>query len=423
MPGLVLNLLAVMPAGAQETEPPPTPVTITRIGISIEGKTHPNILLRELRIEEGKVFESYEYLEDVLNTRAEALESRRLFKEFTWNLESTAADTAEIDIHIVDSFTLYPRPMFKYSSDTGILLGLKLEYFNAFGTLTDQTIEAYWSPAEIKFSLDVDKVIIGPIHMDYGFEQYFGSTRYGAPDDSFYTEYKSMYSLIDILFNFQLGAASNWAYYLEPRFKWQYSYTWETHHPTIPDEEFVDNGFAVGFNHGFYSDQVDWIGNFRKGMEFSIMNDNLWYTQTGRQDLFLENDIYAYLPLAPWVEISGRIGGFYAFSGVRADAGDRLRGVVDYNIFGEWGAYLNFQTSFRVLPSYGFVEIQLRPFVDVGYVISDQWGYGPDAWEYCAGSTLIFYLDALPSLIMNLEFGWDFKRNNPEIIFDTSLLL
>ena len=118
------------------------------------------------------------------------------------------------------------------------------------------------------------------------------------------------------------------------------------------------------------------------------------------------------------------MGGFFAIEGIRENAGDRLRGVVDYQTWGNWGVFASAQFNFRVTPSGGFLEVQLRPFVDAGYVVADDaWGSGPDAWEYCVGSTAIFFMRPLPSMVLNVEAGWDFKRREPEIIFDTKLLL
>ncbi len=398
-------------------------VTITRIGLEIEGSTRPAAVLKELGIEEGKVFNNFETLEDILASRANDLEQRRLFKVFEWSLEQTGPDTAEIDITIVDSFTIYPRPMFKYSSNTGFLIGLKLEYFNAFGTLTDQIIEGYWSQNEIKGRIEINEIIIGFLHLNLTFEQFYGATRYGSPSGDVPVHYESMETIVTGLLDIPFSSSSLWSYQVEPILKGLYNYGFFTNTSSKPNSFFENEGFAGGFNHGIYSDQVGWIRNFRRGFKFSFMNNNLWYESTGRSEIFLESDLYGYLPLTSWFEISGRVGGFYAFEGIRRDAGDRLRGVIDFMTYGQFGIYMTAQTDFRVIPSFGFVEVHLRPFADIGYVKADGWGHGPESWEYCVGSTLIFYFDALPSLILNLEYGWDFKRSMPEVIIDTKLLL
>ncbi len=412
--------LGAADAGAAEDS---HPVTIRSIDIDVDGNTLPGAVQNELLLWEGKEFGSYADLEKIIKSRAEGLQNRRLFKVFDWTLEETEPGLVDVSIRLVDSFSIYPRPVLKYASDSGLKLGLKVEYFNAFGTLTDQFLEGYWSPYEIKGRYEVQHIPVGPIHLNAVFEQYYGSTRYGNPHGETIAEYKNMYSMGTILADVPLGLASSWSYRFEPVVKGQYGYEFVQSHPSIPDNAFIDEGFAAGFNHGFFSDQVQWVGNFRKGLKVLVMNNNLWYTETGRADSFLEYDVYGYRPLAPWVEVSGRFGGFYAFSGIRDNAGDRLRGVVDYMTYGQWGVFAAAQVNFRVIPSFGFVEVQIRPFADVGYVRSDQWNPGAESWEYCAGSTFIFNLDALPSLLLNMEFGWDFKRNLPEILLDTKLLL
>ena len=386
-------------------------VIVGHINTEIEGKTHRNALLKELRIYEGKEFDSLAGLEYLVSSRANDLLRRRMFKEFTWYIDAENPKDIEIYIHIVDSFTLVPRPMLKFSTEKGLTLGMKLEYFNAFGTLTDQKFEGYWSPAEILFQVQVQNIILGPLHMDTSFKQFNGKTRYGNTDGTTLIEYRNSSSELFISLDIPLGPGSPWSYKITPLASWLYQYDSAT--------IFSNEGFTPGLNHGFVTDQVDWVGNFRKGFYFDFMNNNLWYTGSGNSDIFMESDLKGYLPLTSWFELSGRIGGFYAFEGQRKNAGDRLRGVVDYMTWGEWGNFISIQANFKLFHAGKLFSLHLRPFTDIGYVYSKLWGDGPDAWEYCAGATAIFYFDAFPSINLNIDWGWDFKRNMPELIIDT----
>ena len=414
------SIISISPLRAQDIE---EPVVITRIDMEIDGKTRFDALKNELRIREGKGFDSLEDLEVLLESRSASLNRRRLFAEFDWNLNSPEPGEAEVDIRIVDSFTLYPRPLIQYASDTGLLLGLKLEYYNAFGTLTDQIFEAYWSPGETKGRIDVSNFAIGPLHLDIAFEQFDGITRYGDPQGVTRVEFRNSHTLLSLMADWSLGAASSWSYRLEPQVIWQYNYRFVYSHPEFDDTLYINEGFSPGFVHGIFTDQVEWIGNLRQGFKFSLMNRNLWYLETDRCDSLLESDLFGYLPLTEWLEISGRLGGFLALEGWRSDAGDRLRGVVDYMTYGTWGAFITAQTNLRIIRRGGLFSLYMRPFVDVGYVKSEEWEQGPEAWEYCAGSTVIIFLDSLPGLNLNVEAGWDFKRRMSEVIINTSLLL
>jgi len=398
-------------------------VTIGKIVTEIEGKTRRNAILKELRIYEGKKFDSLANLEYLLNSRANDLVQRRLFRAFTWDINAENTGNIEINIEIIDSFTLMPRPKINYSSDRGLTLGMKVDYFNAFGTLTDQKFEGYWSPNELLFEVKVEKIILGPIHLDTSFRQFNGTTRYGDISGNIPIAYRNASSELSASLNIPLSPGSPWSYVFSPLVSWLYDYRFENNDTSYPDNAFENEGFAPGLNHGFETDQVDWVGNFRKGFFFNFMNNNLWYAGTGRTDSFLETDLKGYLPLSSWFEISGRVGGFYAFSGQRKDAGDRLRGVVNYMTWGEWGEFLSIQTNFRLFHAGKLFSMHLRPFVDIGYVYSELWGNGPKAWEYCVGATAIFYFDAVPSLNLNIDWGWDFKRNLPELIIATEHLL
>jgi outer membrane protein assembly factor BamA len=409
---LLFILYPLMPVQGEES------VTIGKIITEIDGKTNRNAILKELRIYEGKEFSSLESLENLVNSRANDLIQRRIFKNFEWHIDSADPQDIEIHISLKDSFTLMPRPMFKYSTDKGITLGLKLQYYNAFGTLTDQMFQAYWSPSELLFEINVEKLILGPFHLDTSFKQFDGLTRYGSPDGTMLLEYRNSYSELTVSLDMPLGPGSPWIYQFTPIISWQYNYRYDV--DVLPELEnrTRNEGFTPGLNHGIVTDQVEWIGNFRKGFYFEFMNNNLWYTATGHNDMYLESDLKAYLPLTSWLEISGRVGGFYSFDNPRKNAGDRLRGVVDYMAWGDWGNFLSFQMDFKVIDTSLF-SLHLRPFTDIGYVYSDIWGNSPEAWEYCGGATAIIYIPAIPSLTFNIDWGWDFKRNMPELIIDT----
>jgi outer membrane protein assembly factor BamA len=394
-------------------------VVINEIVTEIDGNTRRNALLKELRIEEGKEFDSMESLERLLAQRIKGLKRRRLFKEF--NLDIMATDPGKVNIHIdlVDSFTILPRPMIKYSSTNGITLGLKVDYLNAFGTLIDHMIQGYWSPVEILFEYRVQNIVLGPFHMHSDFIQYDGTVRYGDPEGNLQVQYRYSSSTLSATLDVPLASASPWSYHLTPLISWVYDYRFEFNYTPAPDDYFYNYGFSPGLNHGFVTDQVDWVGNFRRGFYFDFMNNNLWYTGSNTSDIYLESDLRGYRPLASWFELSGRVAGFYAFDNPRRNAGDRLRGVLDYMTYGQWGNYLTVQANFQVFKTRKGLALHLRPFVDLGYVYSELWGHGPDAWEYCAGATVIVYLEAIPSLTINVDWGWDFKRNNPELIIET----
>lgn len=413
---LCLNILLVFAAAEVFGD---QAVTITTINTDIDGKTRRNALLSELTIKEGKEYSSLEHLERILSARVTRLRQQRLFQVFSLDLLEVSAEEVEINIVIVDSPTFVPRPIIKYSTDRGITLGLKLEYFNAFGTLTDQMIQGYWSPNEIMFEADVSEINLGPLYMDVNVQQFDGAIRYGSSEGITLIEYRESRTQVSSLIEIPLGAGSPWSYQIEPLVSWRYDFRDYTNSTGLPTDYFTTPGFAPGLDHGIDTDQTAWIGNFRRGFKFNLKNTNLWYTQSGWSDIFMETDLMGYLPVTSWLELSGRYGGFYAFEGIRKNAGDRLRGVVDYMTWGDWGQYLSLQVNFKVFHIQRWFSLQLRPFTDIGYVASDLWSPGTDSWEYCLGATAIINIDAMPSLSINVDWGWDFKRSRSELIIDT----
>ena len=400
-------------------------ITIKTINTTIDRKTRRDALLRELQIQEGREYPSYEYLERLLSTRVYDIEDRRLFHEFDVKLSRDENGDAIVDIVVIDSFTLIPRPIVKYTTTIGLMLGLKVEYFNAFGTMTDHELEAYWSPSELFAGYQIEKIVVGPFHLGVQFEQLNKTIRYGSPTGEIVASYQETSSLVSAEFTMPLGPFSRirpWnplKYVIEPVISWYYNYRPDFNNTSYSSDVFNNEGFTPGFNHGFFSDRSSWVGNFRKGFDFEFINYNLWYTGSGNVDVFLETELRGYWPATEWLELSGRISGFYAPLGIRKEAGDRLRGVIDYQTYGEYGGFLNAQAHFKVLDIDRFAEIQMGPFVDIGYVISDDWGDGPDAAEYCVGGDIIIFFDALPAMALNINWGWDFKRNTSELIIDT----
>ncbi|MBF9017264.1 MULTISPECIES: hypothetical protein [unclassified Oceanispirochaeta] len=394
-------------------------IEINEIRTDLDGKTKRGVLLKELGLESGQQYESLEDLEIFIQFHVNNLLRRRLFKSFEWNILPAGEGLVDIQIQLEDSVTLIPRPILKYSTARGLTFGLKADYYNAFGTLTDHMVQGYWSPIELLFEYNVDNIIVGKFHLGMNIKQFDGTTRYGNIDGNTVAEYRSTYSQLSGSLDIPLASISPWTYTVTPLLSWQYNHRMISNETSYPDEVFRNYGFSPGLNHGFVLDDVDWVGNFRKGLYFDMMNYNLWYTGSGTSDLFLESDLKGFIPLTSWFEISGRISGFYSFTGPRDNAGDRLRGVVDYMTYGAWGNYLSLQTNFKVFETPRGLALHLRPFTDIGYVYSEYWGNGPDAWEYCVGSTIIVFFKALPSLNLNIDCGWDLKRNMPELIIET----
>lgn len=397
-------------------------VTISKINTNITGNTRRPALLRELQIEEGREYQSLEFLTDVVDLRVEQLLRRRLFKEFSLKMDSDDPNNIVISIVLVDSFTIVPRPMVKYSSSQGLTLGLKVEYFSAFGTLSDHMVQGYWSPTEVLFEYNVEKIAVGPFHLGTNFQQFSGDTRYGTPEGGDpIAKYRTTSSTVNFTLVAPLGLTSPWNIEITPILSWIYNQEVGYNYSEYPDSIFRKYGFSPGFDVMIESDQTTWVGNFRKGFYFDIMTTNLWYTDTGASDNFLDTNLEGFLPVTSWFGLSGRIAGFYSLHGIRDNAGDRLRGVLDYMTYGQYGAYLTFQTDFKLFTTrkVGGISMHLGPFADIGYVYSRAWDTGPESWEYCAGITAIFYLGIMPSLNLDINWGYDFKRGQSEVIFDT----
>ena len=393
------------------------PVILESIRTVITGKTRRNALLRELRLSEGMGFPNEEEMLRVAAFRIRNLRDRGLFKEFETEIRERAPGLYELDIRIVDAFTLYPAPIVAYSSDLGIIVGGTAAYQNAFGSMTDQIVMGFWSPAKTYIMARAGNIAAGPVTLEVTFEQEMGLNRFGSPTGDVVLRFDSMRTQASVLVDVPMGFDGSWSYWIEPIVSLLYNYELDYNlSRSLGDNQFFDRGLAPGFDHGVVFDGIAKEGNLRRGIRFDVMNTNLWYTGTRRSDVFLESYLTGLIPAADWLEFSGRIGGFYAAAGTRREAGDRLRGTLDYMTYGTAGSYLTGQVNFVMFQPPGGFELHIRPFADIGYVHSEEWNNGPDAFEYCVGSSLIFYIPALQSLSLNLDFGWDIKRRGLEVI-------
>ena len=92
-------------------------------------------------------------------------------------------NTALYDVHVQvdDSFTIYPIPYPKYSSNEGFKLGLKVFYDNAFGTMnnlylgTNITFKHFadtgWENTAWTVNPQLNDVKIGRLEYDFGLMQ------------------------------------------------------------------------------------------------------------------------------------------------------------------------------------------------------------------------------------------------------------
>ena len=178
----------------------------------------------------------------------------------------------------------------------------------------------------------------------------------------------------------------------------------------------------IGFN------RIDWIGNFRKGLDISVYNS------------FDYNFFKAQNDKNPWTDklIFSGIGHFKItnFFGVSTNlmyrqwlfydygytlAGDVLRGVIDKDIFADYMLSLNLDLSFKVfsfLPSVWFNRPKLRvfnfelffaPIIDMAVFndTEDKNGFNLKNTAVTGGFEIIIFPEFFRSLFLRASVGWN----------------
>jgi hypothetical protein len=134
-----------------------------------------------------------------------------------------------------------------------------------------------------------------------------------------------------------------------------------------PRDSGVFREYAIGFDHQIGAEQVDWVGNFRRGWGFSLVNENEYGVLAGSWDRSIEATVRGYEPLGP-VAFSGRLTGFLRFDQLNEDAGGPIRGILDKRIDADYGAFANADFTVSVFTIPKFMEGQGSLFYDLGLV-------------------------------------------------------
>lgn len=411
-------------------------VVISEIQTEINGKTKEKFLLGEIGIHKGMEFKTTEDLETFLADAKQDLINMRVFEEVDFNATelSISGDTVQykVFIKVKDTFTFYPIPYPKYNSNTGGRLGLKIYYYNAFGTLTDWLLftnmdinKDYfgnWDIPNWHITPAVEGINIWGQDFRAEYSHKFRTVSTPLKIDSYHNDSISIGTKIYLPLDFY--------YTMDPRLGVSYGLDGYTIDPnteiataypgslTIQDNPDIDI-LEFSWNHAIGYDTIDWIGNFRDGFAASISNS-----------LILSSDLNPDMPVNFSSTISGDIKYFWrisrhfnfstwalasvSFNREMQGLGENLRGVRDDLLFGDKALFWSVDMNISVIDWDGVGEAQLRPFFNIGYArndINDQLaGDERNMLAYGTGADFVLYLDKLNALQARATLGIDLSN-------------
>ncbi len=410
---MILTFLFPAPVPAETFE-------ITSIEYGIVGRTRVWAVKDKLRLTEGQQFADRDELEAYLTDQQQLLINERVLDyalvEYDESVDDPDTDEREILVRVEteDTWNYFILPYFKYDSNTGLLLSLRGRDYNFFGTMKELEIDLDYEKTEdledlvtiaANFSIPLNilerrwrlamkqELVLEADEVAYLFDLGFGydfdwlsqtwtttytqSYRYDSDDEFDDTSYFG--SRVDFASDIEtpVNVPGFGALRYRPNL---YSAT-EYKPGGISDER---SGLRVGYEHSLFAGRIDWIGNYRNGTTARVGNDNSFETF----DQEWSNDVnFAIAGYRSWLKagVSGRASGFYLITGAdedQSDAAKAARGVLNDDMNGDVGLFLNLDATVTFWTLRPIFEAQVGVFFDTAYVRDTEGAfYGDTSFE------------------------------------------
>ena len=398
----------------------------------IEGSTGESALRGFTGLREGLGFPSAEALAAFLDEKRRDLVNDRVFTTVEVSDEAGPPLAGRIEhritVHVVDSPTFVPLPNISYDSNLGLLLGAQLHYDNAFGTMSNwffngfavvREREAAYGAGPWELHPRFDHIMVGGLA--WTLDLVLRREELQLVDlGSEVAAWDDYYALADIDAKLLLGGL--WRYEFQPGYQGQFGATDRKGNGAYPKDF---NGpfyrHALGFG------RVDWIGNFRSGLNLRL--EHLLQTDLTPGGFGLANEISATaLWYRPWsfLDYYVRARAQADFGRAPVDLGSWMRGISDDSMPGVAAVFLNQSLGIDLGLPKGFLDIQVHPFFDLGTALppARTWNPRTDV-RMGTGADFLFFPVAWPDIFIRCTFGLDLGTNNPlaqpEIILETTM--
>ena len=447
---LAFLLFPAAPSFAQEGSEEPAFV-ITSVQYEIDGRTRKWALREVVELQEGQEFGSRAELEEHLSRQYQNLINQRQLQSARVDYEIVEGESdpagVRVSVEAEDTWNIIVLPYFKYDSNDGLLLSLRGRDYNFFGTLQELSIDLdylrtvdetnEWTIAadfslpfnmlerrwrwtfEEEFVLENDDVDFSTstgigydfemwdnpweVGVKQGYQLYTGAKANEEGDDYFLTN--TAYLNGDIGTPIPAGPMGYFHYIPETSVYVNYAF----------DETLTRDrrGTFYTFDHALKAGGYDWLGNFRNGLEVSIGNANAYSFYRYDWESNVNGSAKGWLALDPF-GLSARTTGFYYFDGVPEDQDDGaedIRGVLDDEMVGDLGLFLNTDVALKVWTLEPIFEMQWALFFDVAYVTNTEGSFDEDNdLRYGAGIEIIGFPLFARSLYLRGSLGFDLKR-------------
>jgi hypothetical protein len=433
---------------------------IRNIDFDVDGRSRPFALIYNGEFEEGERIQGKEALEQYIARKQQLLINQRVLEEASieYTLRAPEEDGAvpvDLLIHIKDTWNIIALPYPKYDTNDGLSLTIKARDYNFLGTMSSLRIDFGYRRYEKdidtngdginddveqkrRFNFEIDSDIpFRAFGLDWNFN--FDHILYYTIGDPLY--YQNVTGLSVelpfhtttftvgfnqyLIFNEENSDESKENYglgdFLEGPYGGSEMYvSWKI--PTgLKVGRFGDLNYTprisgrinyraggldeprkpvTSFSHSLGFGNVDWIGNYRKGVEASIGNGYSYYFARSDAPFVISLDAggTVFWPFTKLIGVSARLKyrQWWQHSDKNNDTipyysgGDLLRGVVNSQLRAKYMLSLNLDLPFRILrffPSEWFnyaplhlfdFEMHFSPFLDLALAESPYYDYKSD---------------------------------------------
>jgi hypothetical protein len=485
--GLLLTIVCLLlapPLPAQETpgSPAESPVYVIRnIDFNVTGRSRPYALRYHGKLEEGEELAGREALEFYIKDRTQLLVNQRVLKDdvsIVYTLGEAEPDgriPVSLLVTVSDTWNImiFPKPL--WDSNDGFDLTLKARDYNFFGTMNPIRVDLGYQlntrrESNFNFLIDTDIPFSAlgfnwninfDNQFDYSWKESLGYTNTSGismelpwrrstftfdlthqinwyPKNDLWEQNQGYGKFFEGLFN-SISTGVDWRLptgvdvfgfgelIYTPRIRQSINYnpgSWD-----MKEWREFRQSHATSLDQTLGFGRVDWIGNFRRGLDVYFENSNSYnYTRRAWNNSYTLNAAAHFLPV-DYFGVTSRLQfrhWFYNFPRDRPlhyEAGDVLRGVLNSHVAADFMLSLNLEFPYRIAirPSNWFkvsklrlfnFELFLSPFLDIALAHLPKPYNGQDTLTayYAGGMEIFIFPDIMRSFYIRLSAGFDLDK-------------
>lgn len=432
-------------------------VRIADLQWHVDGRTRIHALESVADLAIGQEFASVETLDAYLAAQRQVLFNQRQLQEVRVEKTLLQEDEYRVDVFVLDSWNLVALPYFRYDSNDGLLLSIRIRDYNFFGSLESLRINLDYNqkPGE-NDSISMDTNVRYPFTAWERSWHVIFNQGLEIQEDSLDATIG-----VGVGHEFRMGGLV-WENEIIERYRWMrnddkgdsdfFTTEWTlgtelqtpvhlgwygplTYRPGVLAEinyrggslSEDRRGLTTGFSQSLNAGGFDWIGNYRKGNVLTIANRNTYNFHRDEFSSRISARSAHYLPLQrevrreagkwPRAGVSGSVSGFFFPTGTPEDqdnAAEDIRGVLNDTMQGNLGLFFNLDATVTALTIPRLMEGHVNVFFDGGYVVDTNSGDNASdrgrSIKYGTGVELIGFPLFARALYLRVSYGIDVWR-------------